>query len=155
MSENLKNVIMDQVKQAMRAKDSKRLGTLRMLQAALKQKEVDERKDLSNDEIIAIIEKQIKQRKESAKAFKEAGRDDAAQAEEDEIKVLEPFLPEQLSQEDVLAAVQKVVADLQAQGLSGGAAMGKAMGQLKTQLAGKADMSNVSALLKEQLNKQG
>lgn len=148
---SLKQSISDAVKQAMRAKQTARLATLRFLQAAIKQKEVDERIELGDAEILAIIEKQIKQRKESIVAFEQAGRTETAEAEKTELAVLSEFLPEQVSDEEIVAEVTKVVAELATQGVTGMAAMGKAMGILKAKLTGRADMSKVSQQLKAAL----
>lgn len=151
MSDTLKDKISNATKDAMRARDSARLGTLRLLQAAIKQREVDERIELSDEDIVAIIDKQIKQRKESIQAYESAGRTDTAAAEQAEIDVLTEFMPEQASAEEVSALIEEVLAQLSADGVTGGAAMGKAMGAIKPQLAGRADMSEVSKLLKEKL----
>lgn len=153
MSTNtLKARLSDAVKDAMRARDSQRLATLRFLVAAVKQKEVDERKDLSDAEITAIIEKQVKQRRESIAAFEQAGRVETAAQETAELEVLREFLPQAASPEEVSAAIDAALADVAAQGLSGGAAMGKIMAILKPALAGKADMSEVSRQVKDRLN---
>lgn len=148
---SLKQSISDAVKQAMRAKQTARLATLRFLQAAIKQKEVDERVELGDAEVLAIIEKQIKQRKESIAAFEQAGRTETAEAEKAELAVLSEFLPEQASDEEIAAEVAKAVAELAAQGVTGAPAMGKAMGILKAKLTGRADMSKVSQQLKAAL----
>ncbi|NEN75442.1 GatB/YqeY domain-containing protein [Pelistega sp. NLN82] len=149
---SLKQRVSDAVKEAMRAKQSARLATLRFLQAAIKQKEVDERIELTDTDIVAIIEKQIKQRKESITAFENAGRTETAETEKAELAVLSEFLPEQASDEELATEVAKVVAELSAQGITGNPAMGKAMGILKPKLAGRADMAKVSQLLKAALN---
>lgn len=142
----------DSIKSAMRARDAVRLGTLRFLQAAIKQKEVDERRELSNDEVIAIIERQVKQRRESAAAFEEAGRIESADKEKAEIVVLQEFLPQAADTAEVSAVIDQAIADVTAQGLTGGAAMGRVMGIVKKALAGRADMSEVSAQVKQKLN---
>jgi len=152
MSNTLKPQLSDAVKAAMRAKQSERLATLRFLQAAIKQKEVDERRDLDDAEVTAIIEKQVKQRRESIAAFEQAGRTETAEQEKAELQVLQEFLPEQASAEQVDAAIEQAVAQVTAEGASGPAAMGKVMGLLKASLAGKADMSAVSARVKARLN---
>jgi len=152
MSNTLKTQLSDEVKAAMRAKQSARLTTLRFLQAAVKQKEVDERRELDDAEITAIIEKQIKQRRESIAAFEQAGRTETAEQEKAELQVLQEFLPEQASPEQVDAAIEQAVAQVSANGATGPAAMGKVMGLLKASLAGKADMSAVSAKVKARLN---
>ena len=152
MSNTLKAQLSDEVKAAMRAKQSARLTTLRFLQAAIKQKEVDDRRELDDAEITAIVEKQIKQRRESIAAFEQAGRNETAEQEKAELLVLQEFLPEQASQEQVDDAIEKALSQVTAEGASGPAAMGKVMGLLKTALAGKADMSAVSAKVKARLN---
>ncbi|MDN4016833.1 GatB/YqeY domain-containing protein [Zwartia panacis] len=151
MSE-LKIRIADAVKEAMRAKAADRLGTLRFLQAAIKQREVDERKDLTDAEVTAIIEKQIKQRRESIAAFEKAGRAETAAQETAELAVLKEFLPQAATQEEVAAAIDAAVAEVSAQGVSGAQAMGKVMAILKQALAGRADMSTLSAQVKAKLN---
>jgi uncharacterized protein YqeY len=135
-------------KTAMRAKDSERLGTIRLLQAAMKQREVDERIELDDAAIVAIIDKLIKQRKDSIAAFEGAGRQDLADKEKAEMAVLTAYLPERMSAEEVATAVKAIVAEL---GASGPGDMGKVMGAVKAQLAGKADMGQVSAAVKAAL----
>lgn len=151
MSTSLKTRIADEIKTAMRAKDTARLGTLRFLSAALKQKEVDERRELSDAEITAIIEKQVKQRRESIAAFEQAGRTQSADQEKAELAVLQEFLPQAASPEEVAAVIDKALAEVAAQGVSGPAAMGRAMAIVKPALAGRADMADVSRLLKAKL----
>lgn len=146
---SLKDRIGNDVKDAMRAKDRARLTTLRMLQAAIKQREVDERIELDDAAVLAIIEKQIKQRREAAQQYSDAGRDELAQAEQAEIAIFEPYLPEQLSEAEIDAAIAQAI---EASGASGMADMGKVMGQLKPQLQGKADMGQVSGRVKAQLS---
>lgn len=148
----LKTRLTDAIKDAMRARDTARLTTLRFLIAAVKQKEVDDRKDLSDAEITAIIEKQVKQRRESIAAFEQAGRLETAAQETAELAVLREFLPQAASPAEVAAAIDAALADVTAQGLSGGAAMGKVMAILKPALAGKADMTEVSQQVKQRLN---
>jgi uncharacterized protein len=145
---SLKLQISEDMKTAMRAKDSERLGTIRLLLAAMKQKEVDERIELDDTLVIAIIDKMIKQRKDSIDAFTKADRKDMADKEATEITVLQAYLPARLSADEVLAAVKAIVAQL---GAAGPGDMGKVMGAAKTQLAGKADMGQVSAAVKAAL----
>ena len=147
---SLKAQITEDMKTAMRAKDSARLGTIRLLQAAMKQKEVDERVELDDAAIIAIVDKLIKQRKDSIAAFEAANRADLADVEKAELEVLKVYLPERMSETEITAAVQAIVAEL---GASGPGDMGKVMGAVKTQLAGKADMGLVSAAVKAALAK--
>jgi uncharacterized protein YqeY len=145
---SLKAQITEDMKTAMRAKDSVRLGTIRLLQAAMKQKEVDERVELDDAMVIAIVDKLIKQRKDSVAAYLTAQRQDLADVESAEIKVLEVYLPQRLSAEEITAAVKAIVAEV---GATGPGDMGKVMGAVKTQLAGKADMGLVSAAVKAAL----
>ena len=147
----LKTRLTDEVKQAMRDKASERLGTLRLLMAAIKQKEVDERKDLTDADIVAIIEKQVKQRRESIAAYEQAGRTETAAQETAEMAVLKEFLPQAASDEEVAAAIDAALATVQAQGITGAPAMGKVMAILKPALAGRADMSALSAKVKARL----
>lgn len=151
MSTPLKTQLADAVKAAMRAKETARLGTLRFLQAAVKQKEVDERRELTDAEITAIIEKQVKQRRESIAAFEQAGRTETAEQEKAELAVLQEFLPQAASAEEVNTAIENALAAVQAEGVTGPAAMGKAMAILKPALAGRADMSDVSKAVKARL----
>ena len=146
---SLKEQFTEDMKTAMRAKDSERLGTIRLLQAAMKQKEVDERIELDDAAVVAIIDKLIKQRKDSIAAFEQAARQDLADKEKAEMAVLMAYLPERLSAEEVTSAVQAIVTAL---GASGPGDMGKVMGAVKTQLAGKADVGMVSAAVKAALN---
>jgi uncharacterized protein YqeY len=136
----------------MRAKASERLGTLRFLQAAIKQREVDERKELSDAEVTAIIEKQIKQRRESIAAFEQAGRVETAAQETAEMVILKEFLPQAASPAEVATAIDAALAEVAAQGISGAPAMGKVMALLKQSLAGRADMSTLSAQVKAKLS---
>ena len=145
---SLKDQITEDMKNAMRAKDSERLGTIRLLLAAAKQKEVDERVVLDDVAMIAIVDKLIKQRKDSVTAFTQAARMDLADKETAEIKVLEAYLPQRLSAEEVSTEVRAIVAEL---GATGPGDMGKVMGAVKTRLAGKADMGQVSAAVKAAL----
>ena len=146
---SLKERITEDMKAAMRAKDSERLGTIRLLTAAMKQKEVDERVELDDVAVIAIVDKMLKQRKDSIEAFEKAGRQDLADKEKTETTVLQAYLPARLSAEEVAAEVKAIVAEL---GAKGPGDMGKVMGAVKTQLAGKADMGMVSAAVKSALS---
>ena len=145
---SLKDQITEDMKTAMRAKDSVRLGTIRLLQAAMKQKEVDERITLDDAAVIAIVDKLIKQRKDSVTAYVQANRQDLADQESSEIQVLQAYLPQRLSPEEIQAAVKAIVAQV---GASGPGDMGKVMGAVKAQMAGKADMGLVSAAVKAAL----
>ncbi len=144
----LKEQITEDMKNAMRAKDSERLGTIRLLLSAMKQKEVDERVVLDDAAVIAIVDKLIKQRKDSIEAFQKAERKDLADKEAAELVVLQAYLPARLSAEEVAAAVKAIVVEL---GASGPGDMGKVMGAVKAKLAGKADMGQVSAAVKTAL----
>jgi uncharacterized protein YqeY len=145
---SLKDQVTEDMKAAMRAKDSFRLGTIRLLLAAVKQKEVDERVVVDDIMMVSIIDKLIKQRKDSVTAYLQAQRQDLADKESDEIKVLEAYLPQRLSGDEITAAVAAIVSSL---GAKGPGDMGKVMGTVKAQLAGKADMGLVSQAVKAAL----
>ncbi|MDH4396933.1 MAG: GatB/YqeY domain-containing protein [Limnobacter sp.] len=145
----IKAQILDDIKTAMKAREQAKLVTLRMLSAAIKQKEVDERVELDDAAVLAIIEKQIKQRKEAAVQFEQGGRSDSAQSELAEAAVLAAYLPQQLSEDEVMAELRQVVVEVSAAGPQD---MGKVMGAAKTRLAGRADMSKVSGWVKQVLN---
>jgi len=146
----LKARISEDMKNAMRAKDTGRLGTIRLLLAAMKQKEVDERVELDDAAVIAIVEKLIKQRKDSISQFQAANREDLVAIENAELVVLQAYMPAQMSEAEVAAVVAKAVAEV---GATGPQDMGKVMGIVKPQLAGKADMGVVSAQVKAALTK--
>ena len=148
MSSPLKDQITEDMKTAMRAKDSERLGTIRLLLAACKQKEVDERVELDDAMVVAIVDKLIKQRKDSVEAFVKAERQELADKESSEIVVLQAYLPQRMSADEVLAAVKAFVAEI---GATGPGDMGKVMGAVKAKLAGKAEMGTVSAAVKAAL----
>ena len=147
----LKDRITDDMKTAMRARDAQRLGAIRMLLAACKQREVDERIVLDDAAVVAIVDKLIKQRKDSITAFAQANRTDLVDKETAELKVLEAYLPQRLSAEETTATVAALVAEL---GAAGPADMGRVMAAAKARLAGKAEMGLVSAAVKQALNKQ-
>ena len=147
---SLKDRITEDMKSAMRAKDSQRLLAIRMLLAAVKQKEVDERIVLDDAQVVGIVDKLIKQRKDSIAAFQLAQRTDLVDKESAELRVLEAYLPQRLSADEVAAAVTRIVANL---GASGPGDMGKVMGAVKAELAGKADMGMASAAVKAALSK--
>jgi uncharacterized protein YqeY len=142
---SLKEQISQDTKAAMKARDKQRLGTLRLLGAAIKQKEVDDRVELSDDDITAIITKMIKQRKDSAEQYQQAGRDELAEQELYEIGVLESYLPEPLSEAELDAVIQATVHET---GASSMADMGKVMNALRPKIAGRADMSVASAKIR-------
>jgi uncharacterized protein YqeY len=144
----LKARISEDMKSAMRARDTVRLGTVRLLLAAIKQKEVDERNEADDAAVTGIVEKLIKQRKDSISQFQAAGRDDLVAAEQAELAVLQTYLPEQLSSAEVEAAVAAAIAE---SGATSARDMGKVMGLLKPRLAGRADMGQVSSLIKTRL----
>ena len=145
---NLKDRITEDMKAAMRAKDSERLSTIRMLLAACKQREVDERITLDDAAVTAIVDKLIKQRKDSIAAFEQAGRTDLVNKESAEVTVLQSYLPERLSAQAIAAEVASLVSEL---GASGPGDMGKVMAAAKARLAGKAEMALVSAAVKQAL----
>ena len=146
---SLKDQITEDMKAAMRAKDTERLGTIRLLTAAMKQKEVDERVELDDAAVVGIVDKLIKQRKDSIDAFQKAGRQDLADKEAAETKVLQAYLPARLSADEVAAEIRAIVAEL---GAKGPGDMGKVMGAAKQRLAGKAEMGQVSAAVKAVLS---
>ncbi len=147
---SLKAQISEDMKTAMRAKDSGRLATIRLINAAIKQREVDERIELNDDQVFSVIEKMIKQRKDSISQFEAGGRQDLADIEKAELVVLSAYMPAQLSDAEVQAEVAAAVA---AVGAAGPQDMGKVMGVLKPRLAGRADMTAVSAQVKAALSK--
>ncbi len=146
----LKEQITEDMKSAMRAKETERLGTIRLLLAAIKQREVDERITVGDAGIIAIVEKLIKQRKDSIEQFQKAGRTDLVDQESKELGILQAYMPAQLSEAQVQLAIQNTISSL---GAAGPQDMGKVIGALKAQLAGKADMGMVSGLVKAALAK--
>lgn len=145
---SLKDRITEDMKNAMRAHQAERLGTIRMLQAAIKQREVDERITLDNVAVIAIVDKLIKQRKDSVAAYTQGGRKDLADKESAEITLLEAYLPARLSEAEVAVQIKAIVAEAGATSMKD---MGKVMGLAKTRLAGKADMGAISAAVKAAL----
>jgi len=147
---SLKDQITEDMKAAMRAKDAARLSTIRMLLAAIKQREVDERIVLDDAAIVAIVDKTIKQRKDSITAFQSAGRTDLVDKESAELLVLQTYLPARLSSDELTAEVSVIVASL---GATGPTDMGRVMAAVKAQLAGKADMGALSAAVKSALSK--
>jgi uncharacterized protein YqeY len=147
---SLKEQITEDMKAAMRAKDTARLGTIRLLTAAMKQKEVDERVELTDTHVLAIIEKMIKQRKDSITQFESGGRQDLANIEKSEVAVLSTYMPAAMSEAEIQAEVSAAVT---ATGAAGPQDMGKVMAILKPKLAGRADMTAVSGLVKAALSK--
>ena len=145
---SLKTQLTEDMKTAMRAKDQVSLSTISLINAAIKQFEVDERTEADDAKVISILTKMVKQRKDSAKIYTEAGRQDLADKENAEIEILNRYLPQMMSAEEIKTAVEAAVAET---GASGMADMGKVMGVLKTRLAGKADMGEVNKVLKAAL----
>lgn len=146
---SLKTRITDDMKNAMREKATDRLATIRLLTAAMKQREVDERIELTDTDIVAIIEKMLKQRRDSIQQFEAAARHDLADKEKAEMVVLSAYMPEQLTEDEILAHIDAAIAST---GASGPQGMGKLMAELKPKLAGRADMSKVSGLIKSRLS---
>ncbi len=145
---SLKQEINDQVKQAMKGGEKARLKVLRMLTAAIKQKEIDERIELDDPQVLAIIDKQVKQRRESIEQYTAGGRPELAEAEQAEIEILSNFLPEQLGDDELAAMIDQAIADTGAESM---ADMGTVMGQLKPKVQGRADMKQVSAAVRSKL----
>ena len=145
---SLKTQIMDDIKTAMKAKDKDKVGTIRMLTAAIKQVEVDERRELADADVLSIVSKMIKQRKDAAEQFKQADRQDLADKELAEIEILKQYLPAQLSTEEIDAVVKQVIADTGASGMQD---VGQVMGAVKAKVAGQADMGEVSQIVKANL----
>jgi hypothetical protein len=144
----LKNKITEDMKAAMRAKETARLGTVRLLLSAMKQKEVDERVELTDADVLSIIEKMLKQRRESIAQFEKAARNDLAEIEKAEIAVLSVYLPQQMSEAEVGEAIAAAIKE---SGAAGPKDMGKVMGLLKSRLAGRTDMGKLSGLVKAKL----
>jgi uncharacterized protein YqeY len=146
---NLKSQVEQDIRRAMKARSETELSTLRLLMAALKQQEIDHRIELTDAAVLTIIEKMIKQRKESLRIFREAQRDELANKEQAELDILMSYMPQQINPAEAKAAVQAAILEVDARGLKD---MGKVMGILKSQLAGKADFSALSDIVKEMLN---
>ena len=145
---SLKQRLTDDMKAAMKGGDKASLGVIRLVQAAIKQREVDERVELDDAQVLAVMEKMVKQRKDSVSQFEAAAREDLATIERAEIEVIQRYLPEKLGEAEVQAAIDAAIAET---GAAGPADMGKVMGVLKPKLAGQADMGQVSALVKKAL----
>ncbi len=145
----LKVQISEDMKNAMRAKDSVRLGAIRLLMAAIKQREVDERIELNDGDVIAVIEKMLKQRRDSIAAYEAANRKDLVDVEKFEVTVLQAYLPQQLSEAEIKAILEKIVADTGASSMKD---MGTVMAAIKPLVAGKADMGKISGLIKTRLS---
>jgi uncharacterized protein len=145
---SLKAQISEDMKNAMRAKDTARLGAIRLLQAAIKQREVDERIELDDAAVVGVIEKMLKQRRDSIAAYESANRTDLADVEKFEVTVLQVYLPQQLTEDEISVIVDQVIAET---GASGAKDMGKVVGAVKPLVAGKADMAKVSGFIKARL----
>lgn len=152
MSQTLKTRINDDIKTAMRAREQVRLGTLRFLQAAIKSREIDSQSELTDSDVQSIIEKQVKQRRESIVAFEQAGRTELAEKEQAELLVLQEYLPAQADEQEILATIKAVIDEATAKGIQGPALMGAVMTGVRTKLAGRADMAAVAAQVKQTLN---
>jgi len=146
---SLKETLQQDMKAAMRAADKRRLGVIRLINAAIKQREVDERIDLDDSQVIVVLDKMAKQRRESIEQYEKAGRDDLAEQEHFELEVLKTYLPEQLDEAEIDAMIAEAIAATGAQSVKD---MGKVMGQLKARLAGRADMGAVSGKIKARLS---
>ncbi len=145
----LKQLITDDMKLAMKAQDKSALKAIRMILGAVKQKEIDERIDLDDSQVMVVIQKMVKQRKDSISQFSDAGRTDLVEVEESELSIINNYMPKQLSEDEIEAAVTKAISDTGAESMKD---MGKLMGILKSQLDGKADMGQVSQLIKSKLS---
>lgn len=146
---DIKSQISDDVKAAMRSKDKERLAALRLIQAAFKQKEVDERIELNDEQTIAILDKMAKQHRDSIDQFSQAGRDDLVEKEQFELDIIETYLPAKLSDDEINSLIEEAISSTGAESIKD---MGKVMGQLKSELQGRADMGKVSGLIKSRLN---
>ncbi|MES9961428.1 MAG: GatB/YqeY domain-containing protein [Sedimenticola sp.] len=145
----LKQRIQDDMKAAMKGGDKPRLGTIRLVMAAIKQREVDERIELNDEQVLAVLDKMVKQRRDSIAQYEQAGRTELADQESFEIGILQEYLPEALGEDEIAALVAEAIANSGAESIRD---MGKVMGQLKPKIQGRADMGAVSALVKQQLN---
>ncbi len=145
----LKERIQDDMKNAMRAKEKMRLATIRLILAAVKQKEVDEQTSLDDEQVLGVLEKMVKQRRDSIKQYQNAGRQELADKEQEEIVILQEYLPEQMGSAELEAVVDEIIAS---SGASGPQDMGKVMGALKPRIQGRADMGQASRLVKSKLS---
>ncbi len=145
---SLKDTINDAVKASMKAKEKEKTATLRLITSAIKQIEVDERRELSDDDVIAVLTKMVKQRRESIQSFNKGNREDLAEKEEAELKIIQEYMPEQLSEAEIDELIAKAIAETGAETIKD---MGKVMGKLKPQLAGRAEMGPVSGKIKAKL----
>ena len=145
----LKQQIQDDMKSAMKSGDKPRLATIRLIMAAIKQREVDERIELNDEQVLAVLDKMVKQRRDSITQYEQASREDLADKEKAEVEVIQTYLPEALGEDEIAAMITDAIAST---GASGMADMGKVMGQLKPKVQGRADMGAVSALVKKHLS---
>ena len=148
MASQLKDAITDAMKSAMRAGEKKKLGTIRLILSAIKQVEVDTRKDLGDDDVLVILDKMVKQRRESISQYEQAGRDELADVEKEEIEIIQAYLPEPLSEDEISDLIEQAISASGAESMKD---MGKVMGILKPQLQGRADMGAVSGIIKTKL----
>lgn len=148
MASQLKDAITDAMKSAMRAGEKKKLGTIRLILSAIKQVEVDTRKDLSDDDVLVILDKMVKQRRESISQYEQAGRNELADVEKEEIEIIQAYLPEPLSDDEISDLIEQAISASGAESMKD---MGKVMGLLKPQLQGRADMGAVSGIIKTKL----
>jgi len=146
---SLKDTIIEDTKTAMRNKDASTLGTLRLLQAAIKQKEIDDRITLDDAGIVTVLQKMLKQRQDSIEAFRQANRQDLLDKEEMEVKVLNQYMPQQLSNDEITEIIDAAISDTSASGMQD---MGKVMGIVKEKIAGRANMAEVSQIIKSRLS---
>lgn len=149
MADTLKDQLTADMKEAMRAKEKERLGTIRLVLAAIKQREVDERIELDDTQVLAVLDKMVKQRRDSIKQYQDAGRDELAAVEQSEITIIQAYLPAALSDEEIASMIEEAIASTGAAGMQD---MGKVMGQLKPKLQGRADMGQVSGKIKARLS---
>ena len=145
---SIKEQIMNDMKSFMKSKDMDRLGAIRLLQAAIKQKEIDEQIELDDSQVLAVIEKMLKQRKDSIEAFTKANRQDLVDKESFEVSILSQYMPEQMSEDELISLIENEINKLESKDMS---QMGKVISNLKTQVAGRADMAKVSQLVRQKL----
>jgi uncharacterized protein len=149
MADSLKAQITSDMKDAMRAKDKDRLGTIRLIQAAIKQREVDERVELDDEQVLVVLDKMVKQRRDSITQYRDAGRDELAAKEEAELEIIQHYLPEALSDDEIDSLIAEAIASSAAESMKD---MGKVMGLLRPKVQGRADMGAVSARIKARLS---
>ena len=149
MADTLKDALMADMKEAMRAKDKDRLGTIRLIQAAVKQREVDEQTELGDEQVLVVLDKMVKQRRDSIAQYNEAGRGELAAKEEAELEIIQKYLPEALSEAELDSLIDEAISSTGAESMKD---MGKVMGQLKPKVQGRADMGEVSARIKARLS---